>query len=321
MIYTYRDALNYAVECGLTRAQAVNLVHACFGSKAISRIERYEAEHSPEAKKQSTAENQRRRALKLWREMRQEVRKKRDNALLAAAARPHEADYHTSYAKLCDKVHVLLSRAETEEQKGEMRTPIQVGAARGLPNNGVHWPDWVPEHIKAHFEAEALRIGAARPNKARPPRPFYVPARDDAEARKRSLKVALEMQHATAKERRKVLMEQHPEPDANIKRQLVFIMAEERACNRALSRLDSWPRTRPVPVNPMDLASIRMPTLEETCNGQPSALLEQLSLAQMWNLAGDIVSAAQETVSKRKKYLPPADRMRAAVDAQAFEKD
>lgn len=321
---TYADALNYAISCGLTRDQALHLVRGVFGRKAITRIERDEEARSEGARSRRLTEEHRRRALKLWREMRQEVRKKRDNALQAAATRPTEADYHTSFAALCDRVHTILSKAEAEEQKrpadeGPMRTPLQVGAARGLPNSGLHWPDWVPPHIKKAFEAEAERIGAMRPNKARPPRPFYVSARDAAQARLRSLEVALEAQQDAAEARFDALLDKHPEPDPGVKRQMVMVAAEMVACRRALGSIRSWPRTRPVPVNPLDAAGVRMTTLQARVDALPTALLDVATPQEINRLAVEVFDAAQADVLGRKKYLPPADRKQAAADAEHFD--
>jgi hypothetical protein len=53
-------------------------------------------------------------------------------------------------------------------------TPKQLAREKGIPNDGEHWSDWVPEHIKAQFIRSFQRLEEESPF-AVFPRKFYAP--------------------------------------------------------------------------------------------------------------------------------------------------
>jgi hypothetical protein len=79
-------------------------------------------------------------------------------------------DTYKAYSALLQKV---ADKLRSYRDLGT-HTPKQLAREKGIPNDGEHWSDWVPEHIKAQFIRSFQRLEEESPF-AVFPRKFYAP--------------------------------------------------------------------------------------------------------------------------------------------------
>lgn len=319
MANSYVEVYEMLKERGLDSDIALEAVRKGFGARAAAKVEAAEEEARLPKKLQGSSADRNKRALRQWRDMRLDVKKKRYNAEQGAREKPDEAHYFSLLAKTCEKLEAILASAEAEAQAhpAGVQTPVQVGASLGLPNSGLNWPDWVPEKVKARVLEEAGKVAMRRPRGSRLPRPFFISERDSAEARKRALSVALEQQREGAHERMRLLIEAHPNPDVNKKRQITAVCAEIAACDSALNKLPTWPRTRPVPVHPLDLIGARMPTILERVERIAFVDLEKASAVDCVTLGSRcVVEAVKQTLGRKRFVKTPSRKLRVKIEGE-----
>lgn len=325
MIKTYADIQEYLIAQGLDHEKARSTLEFAFGPRVLARLEAAEDERQSPAALKKREDRKERETLRQWRRMIADVRKKRLNALAAAKRQPHEAEYHELVASVCERVQTVLSQAEIKAmERVPPATPVQVGAERRLPNSGLHWPDWVPPHIKERVEARAAYVGLRRGAKARPPRPFHVSSKDDTTERKRTLEIAALHQRDAASLKREELVRavdgDITRMNGNVRRQYVFLGAEIDACARALRSLPVWPRTRPVPVNHMDLVGTRMSAIADAVDATPTVSMQAAEkFRDLDRLAADAVTAARKKTLGRKRYVNKAAKKDLLMAASKFD--
>jgi hypothetical protein len=82
-------------------------------------------------------------------------------------------DTYRAYTALVQKV---ADRLRGFRDRGT-HTPKQMAKEDGIPNEGEHWSDWIPEQIKAQFEHSFARLNEEKPL-ALFPRTFYAPPKE-----------------------------------------------------------------------------------------------------------------------------------------------
>jgi hypothetical protein len=101
-----------------------------------------------------------------WDKMLKPLRYELNNAKVGRAyngdACPHRLEAFDAYILVME----TLLKKFAQPSAALEATPIQLAIDKGLPNNGEHWTDWVPEKIKAKvsalFEDIPLKLRAKR---------------------------------------------------------------------------------------------------------------------------------------------------------------
>jgi hypothetical protein len=140
-------------------------------------------------------------------------------------------DTYKAYSALLQKV---ADKLRSYRDLGT-HTPKQLAREKGIPNDGEHWSDWVPEHIKAQFIRSFQRLEEESPF-AVFPRKFYAPPKVQRYIpRPRKPKPAREEHSLTPVEKlRDALLEadrvalEDPSPE-NIARRDALILEKEEA--------------------------------------------------------------------------------------------
>ena len=94
---------------------------------------------------------------------------------------PYEAQFDESPSKLVRDTYLaymaLLYKATDKlraYRDAGTHTPLQLAREKGIPNEGEHWSDWIPENIKAKFIRSFARLNEDKPLELFP-RVFYAP--------------------------------------------------------------------------------------------------------------------------------------------------
>lgn len=115
---------------------------------------------------------------KLWGALLRDLKYERSNASVGRAYKsrhptPERDAAFDAYIKVLDRLLTLLS--DDYRQLG--MTPSELAKEKGVPNNGSHWTDWVPETIK--IKTAALFDGIPHQSKAKRKIPFERKQRPD----------------------------------------------------------------------------------------------------------------------------------------------
>jgi hypothetical protein len=97
---------------------------------------------------------------------------------------PYEAQFDDSPSQLAlhtYKAYVALVQKVADKLRGYRdagtHTPKQLAKEKGIPNEGEHWSDWIPEQIKAATVRAFDRLNEEKPL-ALFPRTFYAPPKE-----------------------------------------------------------------------------------------------------------------------------------------------
>jgi hypothetical protein len=94
---------------------------------------------------------------------------------------PYEAEFEESPSKLLldtyraytALLHKVANKLRAYRDAGT-HTPLQLAREKGIPNDGEHWCDWIPEEIKEKFIRSFARLNEDKPMVLFP-RVFYAP--------------------------------------------------------------------------------------------------------------------------------------------------
>jgi hypothetical protein len=162
----------------------------------------------------------------LWRQLLRDLHYELANTRVGSryqSARPapeREAAFD-AYIKVMEKLSALIEHSYM--LGGE--TPTHVAKAKNVPNNGEHWTDWVPEHVKERVRT--LFDGIPYAPKTKRKLPFQRTARP--------------MRHSSAKTKREVLMETvRTTMDGVAQMQLIEDSEKLRTKYKQLSQAQAW---------------------------------------------------------------------------------
>lgn len=115
---------------------------------------------------------------KLWGALLRDLKYERSNATVGRAYQsrhptPERDAAFDAYIKVLDRLLTLL--ADNYRQTGQ--TPSELAREKNVPNNGSHWTDWVPEHVK--IKTSTLFDGIPHQSKAKRKIPFERKQRPD----------------------------------------------------------------------------------------------------------------------------------------------
>lgn len=130
--------------------------------------------------------------LLLWRQLLRDLNYELANTRVglrykSARPTPERDEAFAAYIKVLEKLSDLI--ANNYAQTGV--TPSNLAKEKGVPNNGEHWTDWLPEHVKEKITAKFDGIPYAPKTKRK--LPFQRTARP--------------MRHSSKKTKREVLIE------------------------------------------------------------------------------------------------------------------
>jgi hypothetical protein len=97
---------------------------------------------------------------------------------------PYEAGFEESPSKQAldtYRAYTALVQKVADKLRGYRdagtHTPKQLAKERGVPNDGEHWTDWIPDDIKVQFERSFRRLNEDKPLVLFP-RTFYAPPKE-----------------------------------------------------------------------------------------------------------------------------------------------
>lgn len=168
---------------------------------------------------------------KLWGALLRDLKYERSNATVGRAYKsrhptPERDAAFDAYIKVLDRLLALLQ--DNYRQTGQ--TPSELAQEKGVPNNGSHWTDWVPEHIK--IKTATLFDGIPHQSKAKRKIPFERKQRPDVKK--------------TNKDGEKVsaldAMRQQVEEELSFKRRENLILEDDKIKKKIhdLMRVQAW---------------------------------------------------------------------------------
>jgi hypothetical protein len=136
-----------------------------------ANVSAYKEQRRAEKIKKTTQE-------KLWGALLRDLKYERSNTAVGAAYKskhptPERDEAFAAYLRVLDKLLSLLE----DNYKQQGITPSEMAKIKNVPNNGVHWTDWIPEHIK--IKTTALFDGIPHRPKAKRKTPFTRTQRPD----------------------------------------------------------------------------------------------------------------------------------------------
>lgn len=121
---------------------------------------------------------------KLWGALLRDLKYERSNAVVGRAYKakqptPERDAAFDAYIKVLDKLRDLLEN----QYRPTGKTPSVLAEEKGVPNNGSHWTDWVPETVK--IKTSRLFDGIPYQAKAKRKVPFERKQRPDVTKKNR----------------------------------------------------------------------------------------------------------------------------------------
>ena len=309
------DVINTLKNFGLTQEQALECMRTLWkvgADETDNVVERHEAR-----KKRSV--NLRRDAVmeRAWRELLAPLNAKiRQQKAKLTDRRPSEQEFYRAalamMEKTRDRIEGARAKANHAPEGAEVPiapTPSQVAFAMKLPNNGLHWVDWVPQRVRQALQVEEDRIHSLRTDTSRKPNIFGV----DRKARD----VTLIKNHTAAitadRDSTRVMVETLMNADGALERvRIAKLKIHIRLCDAALRALKKWPLNRPVPPNPLHILGVSPQALDEATRQNPAVL--DPTDPEYEEVARTVIAAAQARVAAGKKQRERAVA-RAMVDA------
>lgn len=171
---------------------------------------------------------------KLWGALIRDLKYERSNASVGRAYKsrrptPERDAAFDAYIKVLDRLLTLLS--DDYRQLG--MTPSELAKEKGVPNNGSHWTDWVPETVK--IKTNTLFDGIPYQAKAKRKIPFERKQRPDVK------KTNKDGEKVSALE----AMRQQVDEELQFKRRENLILEDDKIKNKIddLERVQAWLET------------------------------------------------------------------------------
>lgn len=168
---------------------------------------------------------------KLWGALLRDLKYERSNASVGRAYKakqptPERDAAFDAYIKVLDKLRTLLE--DNYKQTGQ--TPSELAAEKGVPNNGSHWTDWVPETVK--IKTQMLFDGIPYQAKAKRKTPFERKQRPDVKKTNRDGETVPALD----------VMRQQVEEELQFKRRENLILADDKTKKKIedLERVQAW---------------------------------------------------------------------------------
>jgi len=236
----------------------------------------------------------------LWSALKRPLKQKLANHNRLRAKRPPETLYFwDSVTPLYEKT---LARIEGAQLRNLEKTPGQVAEALNLPNAGIYWVDWVPPDIKKAFTLAAEKCYADRP--VRSPALFTVPEAERTRARRESHALLLASAEAFAKRS----LEAAISDASRTPRELLRMLVDARAANMARHALPHWPRTRPIPLDPLNCGGLSEKHIKDAMLAV--SMPADADFEYVKTLVGTVIKEAQQRFAQAQaqsaKYRPPS---------------
>lgn len=321
MTYTLKRTLDRLDSYLGGRAVAADVLRDVFGGHAAAKIQRYLLETDPKTHIQRQAVQRERAAVKMWKRIETELRRKRTYAAakLARAQSEPQQRYYTHAVAGLDMAQTFLQKhwQQALAANGKMPTPAQYcgllrmqGRSFGLPRRppgGNLWLEWFPLEFIAESQGLAQACLEERSsNMARPPRLFHMHRTQQETARKQALYDTLTADIEAAQIKRATLLSR-PELDDSGKplpefmRRVMATHVEEKFSEHCKSQLDKWPRTRKIPLDPAQLSGARLNTVLASVRDYPEPLVMDMELADLDATATGVLRHALTAAKQRKE--------------------
>lgn len=293
-----------------------------FGRRKLLFLDRILADSAPEAQALRRQRQREGHIKALWRRLRTDMRTRYHAAKHRARKRMDDPDYqndpefiyYDTLAKVLgkglDRIDNAYAKAKAPDGDTVIMTPTQWGASKGLPNNGLMWADWIKPEAKEMMSYLADDTMVGKSPKARPPRPFHVNPPDFLKAQRQRLYDLIELQLDNAETRLRTLekklgdkpsLSRETAQDREDTHRFLTVQAEVIVMRKCRDALDNWPRTRPLPVDPLHLIGTRLVTVTNAVANVEPEKASEMSLAAYRAAVDEVIKEAMQRGTDGRK--------------------
>lgn len=236
----------------------------------------------------------------LWSALKRPLKQKLANHNRLRAERPPETlAFWDSVTLLYEET---LRRLETAQLRNPGMTPAQVADELSLPNAGLYWVDWVPPKVRKAYTLEGERVYA--PRNTRFPAVFTVPESERTRARRENHSLLLGADVA----RYRLMLTAAQEGPNNAPRTRLHLAVQIRAASASMHALAAWPRTRAVPIDPLQCGGFTQKHIDDALGA--ASMPADADDAYLRELVGTVIKDAQARFANAQaqtaKYKRPS---------------
>lgn len=236
----------------------------------------------------------------LWSALLRPLKQKLANHNRLRPKRPPETlPFWDSVTLLYEKT---IQRIDAANLRNPGLSPGQVADELGLPNAGLYWVDWVPPKVVRAYTLEGERTYA--PRNTRYPAIFTVPEAERSRARREHHALLLGADVA----RTRLLLKAAQDGPNNAPRTRLHLSVQIRAATLAMHGLAHWPRTRAIPLDPLQCGGFTQKHIDDALS--VASMPADADDEYIRSMTATVIKAAQERFARAQeqsaKYRKPS---------------